>query len=311
MIPLRALLLCVALVACSAPSAPAPAVSAAHEPLASEEQLVAAETAPFSGSAIEWNAPFEPFTVIGNIHYVGTGGVSAYLITTPEGHFLLDGGPPQSGPAIIAHIEALGFSVRDVRFLLNTHAHIDHAGGLARLQRASGAVMVASEGDRDALEAGRVGYGPSADWAFPPVRVDRVIGDGETLTLGGATLTAHLTTGHTRGCTSWSMDVRGSDGAPHRAFFHCSASLGGQSLVPPAYPGVVESYRAMFASVRAMQADVFLPNHNNFFDLEAKRARQIAGDANAFVDAGELQRFNTEMEQAFETELARQQTAQN
>src|SRR5262245_25767107 len=143
MIPLRALLLCVTLFACAAPSAPSPETAPAQPPLASEEQLVAAENAPFSGSAIEWNSPFEPFTVIGNIHYVGTGGVSAFLITTPDGHFLLDGGPPQSGPAIIAHIAALGFNVRDVKYLLNTHAHVDHAGGLARLQRASGAVMVA------------------------------------------------------------------------------------------------------------------------------------------------------------------------
>lgn len=310
MIPLRALFLCVALTACAAPRDEKAAASALA-PLASEEQLLAAENAPFSGSAVEWNAAFDPFTVIGNIHYVGTGGVSAYLITTPEGHFLLDGGPPQSGPAVIAHIEALGFNVREVRYLLNTHAHVDHAGGLARLQRASGARMIASEGDREALEAGRVGYGPSADWAFPPVRVDRVIGDGETLTLGGVTLTAHVTAGHTRGCTSWSMDVRGADGAPHHAFFHCSATVAGHSLVPPAYPGIVEAYRATFARTRGYEADVFLGNHNNFFDLEAKRARQIAGDANAFVDAGELQRFNTELEADFEAEFARQQAAQN
>jgi metallo-beta-lactamase class B len=302
---LRALFLCLALSACAAPQTEAPA------PLASEEQLLAAESAPAEGSAVEWNAPFDPFTVIGNIHYVGTGGVGAYLITTPEGHFLLDGGPPQSGPAIIAHIEALGFDIRDVKYLLNTHAHMDHAGGLARLQRASGATMVASEGDRDALEAGRVGYGPSADWTFPPVRVDRVIGDGETLTLGGVTLTAYVTPGHTKGCTSWAVDARGADGAPHRAFFHCSATVAGHSLVPPAYPGIVENYRATFARVRGVEADVFLGNHSDFFDLEAKRARQIAGDANAFVDVGELQRFNTELEADFETELARQQAAQN
>lgn len=306
MIPLRALFLCTALMACAAPSEP----SAPAAPLASEDEIAAAEQAPVSGDAAHWNAAFEPFTVIGNIHYVGTSGVSAFLITTPEGHFLLDGGPPQSGPAIAAHIEALGFNIRDVKYLMNTHAHLDHAGGLARLQRASGAVMVASEGDRAALEAGRVGYGPSADWAFPPVRVDRIIGDGETLTLGGVTLTAHLTPGHTQGCTSWSMDVRGGDGARHRAFFHCSATVAGHSLTPPAYPGIVEAYRTTFDRVRAIEADVFLPNHDTFFDLEAKRARQIAGDANAFVDAGALQSFNDDMEAAFKAELARQTAAQ-
>jgi metallo-beta-lactamase class B len=311
MIPLRALFVCVALCACAAPSAPTPATAPELPPLATEEQIAAAETTPLDPDAASWASPFEPFNLIGNIHYVGTGDVASYLITTPEGHFLLDGGAPQAGPMVIAHIAALGFDIQDVKYVLNTHAHFDHAGGLARLQRASGAVMVASEGDRGALEAGRVGYGPSADWLFPPVRVDRVIGDGETVTLGGVALTAHLTTGHTRGCTSWSMDVRGANGAPHRAFFHCSATVAGHSLVPPAYPGIVENYRAMFAQVRGFEADVFLGNHAGFYDLSAKRERQIAGDANAFVDAGELQRFNTYMENAFETELARQTAAAN
>src|SRR5262245_53567475 len=144
MIPLRALLLCVVLVACAAPSAP-PLATALQPPLASEEQLVAAESAPL-GDAASWASPFDPFNVIGNIYYVGTADVGAYLITTPEGHFLLDGGAPQAGPMVIEHIAALGFDIHDVKFLLNSHAHIDHAGGLARLQRASGALMVASEG---------------------------------------------------------------------------------------------------------------------------------------------------------------------
>lgn len=303
---LRALLASLLLTACAASPI---ALPGALPPLASEESLRAAEQAPVSGDAVQWNAPYEPFTVIGNIHYVGTGGVSAFLITTPEGHFLIDGGPPQSGPMIIEHIRMLGYEISDVRYLLNTHAHIDHAGGLARLKRESGAAMVASAADRVALEAGNIGYGPSSDWRFPPVRVDRVVGDGETLTLGGVTLTAIMTPGHTAGCTSWGMDVRGADGAPHRVFFHCSATVAGHSLEPPAYPGIVENYRATFARVRAMQADVLLPNHANFFDLDARRARQRAGDANAFVDAAALQRFNSTLETAFESELARQQAA--
>jgi metallo-beta-lactamase class B len=304
MIPLRALFVCVALSACSAPSAPAPT---ALPPLASEAEIVAAEQAPLEDDWADWNAPVAPYTVISNIHYVGVTGVSAFLITTPEGHFLLDGAFPQSAPAIIANIEALGFSLGDVKYLLNSHAHVDHAGGLARLQRASGAAMVASEGDRAALESGEVGFGAIA----PRVRVDRVVGDGETLTLGGVTLTALITAGHTAGCTSWSMDVRGADGAPHRAFFHCSTTLAGQSLVPPAYPGIAENFRTTFARLRTVEADVLLTNHPDFADLAAKRARQIAGEVNAFVDAGELQRLNTEMENAFEAELARQTAAAN
>lgn len=302
---IRTLFMALGLCACAAPTHN----QATPVPLANEETLAAAERAPLVGADLEWNTPFEPFTIIGNIHYVGIDGIGAYLITTPDGHFLLDGGFAQSAPQIIANIETLGFDIGDVRYLLNSHAHYDHAAGLARLQRESGAAMVASEADRAALEAGRFPYGPSSNVSFPPIRVDRVVGDGETLTLGGVTLTAHVTPGHTPGCTSWSMDVVGADGAPHRAFFHCSATVAGQSLVPPAYPAIVEDFRATFERVRGIEADVVLANHPGFIDLKERRARQIAGDADAFVDADALQTFNTRLERAFEAELARQTQA--
>ncbi|GAN00155.1 metallo-beta-lactamase precursor [alpha proteobacterium U9-1i] len=291
------------LAGCSSPQ------PAAAPPLASETDILAVESASLDPRDAEWNQSFAPFNVIGNIYYVGPTNVSSYLITTDDGHFLIDGGFAQSAPQIIANVAALGFDIADVKYLLNTHAHNDHAGGLARLQRASGATMAASPADRVALQAGRVGYGPSADWAFPPVRVDRVIADGDTLTLGGVTLTAIVMPGHTAGCTSWMMDVAGADGAQHRAFFHCSSTVGGQSLSPPDYPTIVEDFRATFARVRTLQADILLPNHGNFIDLPALRARQIAGDANAFVDAGALQSFNDATEAAFNTELERQNAA--
>lgn len=280
-------------------------------PLASDGVIDRAERAPLDPFATSgrWNEPFEPFTIIGNIHYVGTEGISAFLITTPRGHILIDGILAQSVPQIIANIRALGFNIRDVKYLLNSHAHIDHAGGLAGLQRASGAKMVASAADRPTLEAGAIGFGPTKDMPFPPIRVDRVIGEGDTVTLGGVTLIAHLTPGHTAGCTSWSMAVRGADRKPHTAFFHCSTSVAGQSLVPESWPGMVASYRATFAKVRAFKADVFLGPHENFFDLDGKRARQLAGDADAFVDANALQIFNGEMERAFDEELEQQRDA--
>jgi metallo-beta-lactamase class B len=276
------------------------------ERLASDPVIDAAQGAPLDETSAQWNRAIEPFNVVGNIYYVGVEGVSSYLITTPNGHVIIDGAFAQSAPQIIANVGALGFDIRDVKYLLNTHAHNDHAGGLAALQRASGARMVASAGDREALERGYVGYGPSADWRFPPIRVDRIVGDEDTLELGGVVLTAHMTPGHTMGCTSWSIDVTGADGAPHTAFFHCSATVAGNSLAPEAYPGIVANYRTTFERVRGLSADVLLGNHSGFFDLHGKRARQVAGDANAFVDAEELQRFNANLEQAFETELARQ-----
>jgi metallo-beta-lactamase class B len=290
------------LAACAAPRSKAPSA----QPLASEQTIAAAEQAPLTGDTLAWNRPFEPFNVIGDIHYVGMQGISAFLITTPDGHFLLDGGFAQSAPQIIANIERLGFDIDDVRYLLNSHAHFDHAAGLARLQRESGAQMIASAADKPALEAGRFPYGPSAPENFPPVRVDRVIADGDTLTLGGVTLTAHITAGHTPGCTSWSMHVTGADGAPHRAFFHCSATVAGQSLVPPAYPNIVEDFRSTFARVREIEADVLLTNHPGFMRMEERRARQRAGDASAFVDPEALGGLNDALERAFLAELARQ-----
>lgn len=293
------------LTACAAPRSDAPSV----QPLATEQALLDAEQAPLAGDTLAWNQPFEPFNVIGNIHYVGMQGVSAFLITTSDGHILLDGGFAQSAPQIIANVERLGFDIDDVRYLLNSHAHFDHAAGLARLQRESGAQLVASAADKAALEAGRFPYGPSESISFPPVRVDRVIADGDTLTLDGVTLTAHITAGHTPGCTSWSMDVTGADGAPHRAFFHCSATVAGQSLIPPAYPDIVEDFRSTFTRVREIEADVLLTNHPGFMDLEERRERQRNGDANAFVDANALGDLNDALERAFSAELARQGAA--
>lgn len=290
---------------CAQTSAPGPR-------LASDAQIETAQAAPIdeTGIAMRWNERLAPFTIIDNVHFVGTQGLGVFLITTPEGHILVDGALAQSVPQVLANIRALGFDPRDIKYLLSTHAHYDHAAGLAGVQRASGAVMIASAADRPYLEAGAVDHGPTSDTPFPPVRVDRVVGDGDTVVLGGTTLTAHLTPGHSPGCTSWTFAARDSKGNPRTVFLHCSASLGGQSLVPEAYPGMVAAYRATFGKVRAMKADVFLANHDIFFDLHAKRARQQAGDADAFIDPTELQRFNSTMEQGFVKALAEQQAAQ-
>lgn len=279
--------------------------------LASDATIAAAEAEPVGEFATEmrWNERMAPFTILGNVHYVGTAGIGVFLITTPEGHVLIDGALAQSVPQILDNIRTLGFEPKDVKYILNTHGHFDHAAGLAGLQRASGAKVIASAADKPYLEAGHVDHGPTKDALFPPVRVDRTVGDGDTITLAGTTLTAHLTPGHSPGCTSWSLTAKDSTGMPRKVFLHCSASLGGQSLVPPAYPGMADNYRASFAKVRAMQADVFLANHDMFFGLHEKRARQLAGEKDAFVDPGELQRFNARMEAAFVKTLADEQAA--
>ncbi|WP_213981879.1 subclass B3 metallo-beta-lactamase [Sphingomonas sp. dw_22] len=253
----------------------------------------------------EWNQPVAPFRILGNVHYVGTAGISAYLITSPKGHILIDGGMQESAAQIAANIEKLGFRLRDVKILLINHAHWDHSGGLAELKRLTGARLLASVADRPGLEAGKLDYRDDV-LSAPPVQVDEVIGDGTQINLGGNMLTTHLTPGHTKGCTSWTMQVP-SGGDSLTVLFACSLTVADQPLTPgQGYDAAVSDFRATFARLKTMQADVFLGFHPSQFDFEAKRAKLEAGDAEAFVDPGELRRRVDAAEAAFDAELAKQ-----
>ncbi|MFC3077016.1 subclass B3 metallo-beta-lactamase [Phenylobacterium terrae] len=250
---------------------------------------------------VEWNRPAAPFRITGEVYYVGTAGLAAYLIADPKGHVLIDGGLPESAPLIANNIEQLGFRLSDIRYLLINHSHFDHSGGLAELKQRSGAKLVASAGDRADLEAGRSIGRPELD-GFPAVKVDRVVKDGETLRLGRTVLTAHLTPGHTRGCTSWSL------AAPTgTVLFACSLTVAGQKLTgDPAYPEAAADFRRSFAKLRSLRADYFLNFHPEFFDLEGKRARLSQGAADPFRDPAELHRQVERAERLFEKELAAQ-----
>jgi metallo-beta-lactamase class B len=265
---------------------------------------------PFSAQREAWNKPGEPFRVIGDVYYVGPAGVSSWLITTPKGHILIDGALPESVPQIEAHIAALGFKLKDIKILLNTHAHFDHSGGLAQLKRDTGAILIASAGDRVSLETGTyLGSETVAALSAPPVKVDRIIADGGAVSLGGVTLTAHLTPGHTRGCTTYTLPVTEA-GVRHEAVFFCSATVAANRLAPKEqYPGIVADYRATFVKARSIKSDVFLAPHAEMFGLWEKRARQKAGGPNPFVDPAGFQTFVGELSVAFERELARQQAA--
>lgn len=268
---------------------------------------VAAQSAPH---AVEWTTPVEPFNIAGNLNYVGTEGVSGFLITTPEGHILIDGGMPEGAPLILESIRKLGFDPADVKILLNTHAHFDHAGGLAALKAETGASLVASEGDRQALESGRHGGLANYEGRFPAVPVDRVIREGDTVALGGTVLTARITPGHTAGCTSWSMPLE-QDGETLTVLFFCSATVAGATLVNnTAYPQIVSDFRATFDRLDAMPVDILLANHPGVSGLLERHQRQEAGDAGAFVDRTALARLSHDLRAAFEAELARQETAQ-
>src|SRR6185503_14158379 len=149
------------------------------------------------------NDPVEPFRIVGNVHYVGASDVTSFLITTPQGHILIDGGFAETAPMIVANIRKLGFDPRDVRLILNSHAHLDHAGGIAELRRVTGAKFLASAPDAAQLARGGTDDPQFGNrFPFPPAPPDRLVRDGERVTLGGTTLTAHITPGHTRGCTT-------------------------------------------------------------------------------------------------------------
>lgn len=242
----------------------------------------------------EWNQPVEPFRIVGNVYYVGMAGVSAFLVRTPEGAVLIDGALPESAPLIAGNVKALGVELSDVKYLLNSHAHYDHAGGLAELKRLTGATLVVS-----APDAGVVAQGAPD---IPAVAVDRRIADGATIALGGTTLTAHLTPGHTKGCTTWTLTTE-EDGREYDVLFHCSTSVVDTLVGNEAYPNIVADYERTFARLRGMKADVFLANHPMFFRMAEKRAKAGAGGPNPFVDPAELPRFNERQEAQFKAAL--------
>jgi metallo-beta-lactamase class B len=247
------------------------------------------------------NQPFEPFRVIGNIFYVGPSGVSSFLIVTPAGSILLDAGYQETAALIAQNIADLGFRVSDLKYLLNSHVHADHFGGLAQMKKLSGATMVASAKDAYWLQIGNANAGA------PPVVVDRTIGDGETLTLGGTTLTAHITPGLTAGATTWTMTTV-DGGRPYRVIFYCSTALGPKLVDNTQYPNVVADYEKTFEKMRTLTSDVFLASHPEFFDMQSKRKRMVAGGPNPFIDPTELSRYTDQSEREFRAELEREQS---
>ncbi len=227
-----------------------------------------------------WNQPVEPFRIAGNLYYVGASDITSFLITTPEGHVVIDGGFPETAPLIRDSIVKLGYALEDVKILLTNHAHFDHAGGLAALKQWTGAELWVSEGDAGVVEAGGAGDHllSAADNSFPAVAVDRRLSDGDSVTLGGTTLTAHLTAGHTRGCTSYSLRVD-DGGETLDVVSVCSLTvLQGVELIDNAtFPEVADAFAASFERLETLPCDVFLSSHGSFFDLTRKREALAAG----------------------------------
>jgi metallo-beta-lactamase class B len=256
---------------------------------------------------VKWNAPTEPFRIIDNVYYVGTDGLASYLITSPQGHILVDTVMPDQTSQIKASIEKLGFKITDIKYLLNTHAHIDHTGGFAEMKQASGAQMIAGEADKPLLEGGYYpGQREETLLAFPPVTVDRTVREGDTVSVGDVALTARATPGHSPGCTSWEFNVKDGD-ATRSVLIFCSGTVALNRLVGnPTYPGIVDDYGKTFARAKEMKVDVLLAPHPEMYKMQEKRAKLADGAPNPFVNPGEFNDYAATLEKAFEDALAKQ-----
>lgn len=260
----------------------------------------------------EANRPVVPFHIMGEVYYVGASDITSYLIRTPRGLILLDGGFAETVPQIERNIAALGFRLSDVRILLNGHAHPDHAGGLAALKRDTGAQFFAMDAEVTPLEHSGQGTFYRGDRKlFESIHVDHVLHDGDTVALGGVTLTAHLTAGHTPGCTTWTMNaVEG--GKTYHVVFMCQLTLlDGQPLTHDAiYPRIAQDYQRTFAVLGNLPCDVFLGEHGYMFDLRDKLARLADHPrANPFVDPAGCRRFVAKSKAEFEAALKKEAAA--
>jgi metallo-beta-lactamase class B len=257
----------------------------------------AAAPTPDCPRCAEWNAPQRPFRVFGNTYYVGTHGLAAVLITSPQGHVLIDGGLPESAEPIMANVRALGFRVRDIRLILNSHAHFDHAGGIAALQRASGAAVAASPPSAPVLTSGTPGS-DDPQYAirvrFPRISGVRVVADGATVRVGTIALTAHLTPGHTPGGTTWSWRSCEARRCLEMVYADSQTPVSADDFMftrSAAYPTALADFERGFGVLERLRCDVLLTPHPDASALWARVAARRRGQADALVDPEACRRY--------------------
>lgn len=267
-------------------------------------------SAPPTANNDAWYEPVEPLRVVGPVHYVGTRDLAVYLIATPQGHILIDGAMPTSAGLVEASIRKLGFKPEDIRILLTTQAHADHVGTLAHFKKISGGSVQAM-----AVEAELLASGGKLDYVFAntpsfhytPVAVDKPLKDGDAITLGGVTVTARHTPGHTRGCTTFLTSIE-DGGRSYTVVFPGSLSVnpGTRLVKDPSYPGIAEDYRRSMRLLESLRPDIFLAAHASVFNFEAKRARAASEGAKAFVDPDGYRRWIENARGTFEGLVARE-----
>ena len=261
----------------------------------------------------DWLTPFPPFKVAGNLYYVGSHGLASYLITTPQGHILINSNLEASVPLVRQSVETLGFKFSDIRILLISHAHYDHDAGSSEIRRMTGAKYMVMDADVPVVESGGKAdfqYGDDPSDQYPATTVDRVLHDGDAVTLGGTTLVARLTPGHTKGCTTWTMTV-GDGGKRYNVVIVGSPNVNpGYKLVGNArYPGIADDYARGFRVLKSLPCDIFLGAHGSYFRLEEKYPRIKTSGAGAFVDPDGYAAYVADREKAFRAELDKQQSA--
>ena len=269
-----------------------------------------AQPAPTTGS--DFLAPFPAHHVIGNIYFVGSKSLGIYLITTPQGHILINAGLEDSVPMIQQSVEKLGFRFSDIKIQLISHAHYDHDAGAAHIKKLTGAEYMVMDADVPVVESGGEKdffYSHTPGMRYPATKVDRVLHDGDSVTLGDSLLTAHLTPGHTKGCTTWTMKVN-EGGKSYDVVIVGGTNVNeGYKLVNnAAYPQIASDYQKTFDVLRSLHCDVFLGAHGSYYDLESKYPR-VTRDANPFIDPKGYREFVDDREHAYKAELAHQQAA--
>lgn len=266
-----------------------------------------------------WTTSIAPFRIADNLYYVGSQDLASYLVVTPNGNILINANLATSPPQIRASVEKLGLRWADIRILLNGQAHFDHVGGAAEVIRQTHAKNMVMDGDVSVMETGaRTDFlSPSPNvHPFAPVHVDHVLHDEDTVSLGGVTLTAHKTAGHTRGCTTWTMrshipgDPAGTSrdivivgGTGFWSEYHFVATPGH----PVSYPGIVQDFQHTFAVLRVLPCDIFLGAHGGYFDMLAKLKRYPQDGPRVFFDPAGYKAFVADSQQAFENALSKQQ----
>ena len=254
----------------------------------------------------KWNEPLPPHRVISNVYYVGTNYLASFLITTPQGHILINPDFEQSVPLIKQSTEKLGFRFFDIKIILISHAHDDHAAGCALAKKMTGAKLMVMDADVPIIESGGAGeFQYQSHWA--PAKVDRTLHDGDRVTLGGTALVAHLTAGHTKGCTTWALDVPSESRVYHVVIVGSPNVNDGYKLVHNTkYPTIAADYEKSFRTLAALPCDIFLGAHGAYYNLDEKLKR-LGQSQNPFIDPEGYRAYIADREQAFRRKLAEQQ----